>query len=77
MEHFTIEYARMRQKEIDREIAAIEALRLARRKKLSQWCKEVLIKTGPIMAGWGRRIRRRVQPFPARPGIVYGSECDH
>jgi hypothetical protein len=61
MEYFTIEYARMRQKEIEREIAAINAARMAGSEGLNPRSGEVRVKWGSMLVHWGRRLKRRLQ----------------
>ena len=59
MEYFFIEYAKMRQKEIELEINAIRVARLVRSKRLNTKYSEVLVKLGNLLVRWGQRRKRR------------------
>jgi hypothetical protein len=58
MDYFFIEYAKMRQKEIELEVDAIRAVRLASSKRLNPWYSKVLVKLGNLLVNWGQRVKR-------------------
>lgn len=58
MEYFFIEYAKMRQKEIELEVNAIRAARLARSKRLNSLYSEVLGKLGNLLVRWGQKRKK-------------------
>ena len=62
MEYFAIEYARMRQKEIEREMKAIYAARLAQPRNLKPRTSKSLIEPGNFLASWGRWLKRAAKP---------------
>jgi hypothetical protein len=63
-----IEYARMRQKELDRDIQAINAVRMARKMDLYLWNGKALANVGNMFNKLGRWLkhagRRPEKSFP-------------
>lgn len=68
MDIFEIEYARMRQKELDRDIQAINAVRMARKMDLYLWNGKALANVGNMLSKLGRWLkhagRRPEKGFP-------------
>jgi hypothetical protein len=58
MDIFEIEYAKMRQKELDRDIQAINAVRMARKKDLYLWNGKALAKVGKLRINLGRWLKQ-------------------
>jgi hypothetical protein len=58
IEYFFIEYAKFRQKEIELEVNAIIAARLARSKRLNPMYSEVSVKLGNLLVRWGQRRKK-------------------
>jgi len=58
MHNFIIEYARMRQKEIELEFKAIRAAEMARSKKLKAYYGMVLGKLGCLLCKYGQKLKR-------------------
>lgn len=62
MHNFIIEYAKIRQKEIELEFKAIKAAKQARSKKLEACYCLVLGKLGGLLTRWGRRLICMAKP---------------
>ena len=58
MDIFEIEYAKMRQKELDRDIQAINAVRMARKKDLYLWNGGALAKVSKMLINLGRWLKQ-------------------
>jgi hypothetical protein len=58
MDIFEIEYAKIRQKELDRDIQAISAVRMARKKDLYLWNGKALAKVGKLRIKLGRWLKQ-------------------
>ena len=58
MHNFIIEYAKMRQKEIELEFNAIKAAKQARSKKLEACYGSVLGKLGGLLCNYGQKLKR-------------------
>ena len=58
MDIFEIEYAKMRQKELDRDIQAINAVRMARKKDLYLWNGKALAKVSKMLINLGRWLKQ-------------------
>ena len=58
MDIFEIEYAKMRQKELDRDIQSINAVKMARKKDLYLWNGKVLAKVGKMLINLGRWLKQ-------------------
>ena len=58
MDIFEIEYAKMRQKELDRDIQVINAVRMARKKNLYLWNDKALAKAGKMLVNLGRWLKQ-------------------
>lgn len=63
IENFFIEYAKIRQKDIELEFSAIKAARPARSNKLKPWYNMALGKLGCMLARWGQRLERIAKPL--------------
>ena len=83
MHNFIIEYAKMRQKEIELEFNAIEAAKLARSKKLETFSSMAVGKFGYLLTRLGQRLLRMAKPvdiagsgihrcWPKKPGKEIG-----
>ena len=83
MHNFIIEYAKMRQKEIELEFNAIKAAKLARSKKLETFSNMAVGKFGYLLTRLGRRLLRMAKPvdiagsgihrcWPKKPGKEIG-----